>query len=202
MLSLMLMITRDINSTDRSIFNRAAGPPLQAYEWGLFREKSGLKVARKGVFDGKKLTLPLSVPIHPLPGGYTLGYFPKGPMPDETQLEVLKSIGRENNSILIKLEPNVGSAVTENQITSHAWESIDKFLRTRGAKPGRPLFTRHTWQISLRSCGKLYSLPASPTYFGQNLRAGCWPYLWFLSLMMSFIIPMAPQPGKPKASWP
>src|SRR3989304_9227186 len=150
MLSLMLMITRDINSTDRSIFNRAAGPPLQAYEWGLFREKSGLKVARKGVFDGKKLTLPLSVPIHPLPGGYTLGYFPKGPMPDETQLEVLKSIGRENNSILIKLEPNVGSAGTENQNTSPAWESNDKFLRTRGAQPGRPLFTRHTWQLSLK----------------------------------------------------
>src|SRR3990172_2387536 len=150
MLSLMLMITRDINSTDRSIFNRAAGHPLQAYEWGEFRQKTRLKVVRKGVFEGKKLTLPLSVTIHPLPGGYTLGYFPKGPMPDETQLEVLKSIGRENNSILIKLEPNVGSAVTDNPIASHAWESMNQFFRTRGANPARPLFTRHTWQLNLK----------------------------------------------------
>jgi len=144
------MIIRDINSSDKSIFSAAAGHPLQSYEWGLFREKSGLKVARKGVFDGKKLILPLSVTIHPLPGGYTLGYFPKGPMPDETQLKVLKEIGHENNCLLIKLEPNVGSVIVDHQVKIHAWESIDRFLRDRGARPGRPLFTRHTWQLNLK----------------------------------------------------
>lgn len=146
----MLMITRDINSADRSAFNRAAGHPLQAYEWGEFRQKTGLRVVRKGVFDGKKLTLPISVTIHPLPGGYTLGYFPKGPMPDEAQIEVLRSIGRENNSILIKLEPNVGSKIDETEIEVHAWESIDQFLRKRGARPGRPLFTKHTFQLDIK----------------------------------------------------
>lgn len=150
MLLLILMIIRDINPADRQNFNKAAGHPLQSYEWGEFREKTGLKVVRKGVFAGKKLILPLQLTIHPLPGGYNLGYFPKGPMPDETQLEVLRSIGQENNCLLIKLEPNVGSVIADHQIDIHAWKTIDQFLRTRGARPGRPLFTKHTFQLDLK----------------------------------------------------
>jgi lipid II:glycine glycyltransferase (peptidoglycan interpeptide bridge formation enzyme) len=142
------MITRNINQNDRQAFNQAAGHPLQSYAWGEFREKTGLKVIRKGVFDGNKFILPLQVSIHPLPGGFNIGYFPKGPMPDELQLETLRTIGQENNCLMIKLEPNVGSATTESKNT-HAWESINHFLLQRGLKPGRPLFTKHTFQLDL-----------------------------------------------------
>ncbi|MBU1500174.1 peptidoglycan bridge formation glycyltransferase FemA/FemB family protein, partial [Patescibacteria group bacterium] len=92
------MIIREIVTADRSVFNQTVGHPLQAYDWGEFRELNGVKVVRKGVFEGKKLVTPIQVTIHPLPKtSLKIGYFPKGPMPDEVQLQVLKQIGQENN---------------------------------------------------------------------------------------------------------
>ncbi|MBU1322618.1 peptidoglycan bridge formation glycyltransferase FemA/FemB family protein, partial [Patescibacteria group bacterium] len=137
------MIIREIVTADRSVFNQTAGHPLQAYDWGGFRELNGVKVVRKGVFEGKKLVTPIQVTIHPVPKtSLKIGYFPKGPMPDEVQLQVLKQIGQENNCIYIKLEPNVEKG--------NAWQEIDKFLKDRGCQYGRPLFTKYTFELDLR----------------------------------------------------
>jgi len=137
------MIIREIVAADRSVFNQTAGHPLQAYEWGEFRERTGVQVVRKGVFEGKKLVTPIQVTIHPLPKTtLKIGYFPKGPMPDEVQLRVLKEIGQENNCLDIKLEPNVEKG--------NAWQEIDRFLKDRGCQNGRPLFTKYTFELDLR----------------------------------------------------
>ena len=56
--------------------------PLQSKEWGVFREKTGIKVIR--VND-------LQLTIHPIPHTkYTLGYLPKGPMPTKQMLDALR----------------------------------------------------------------------------------------------------------------
>ena len=56
--------------------------PLQAREWGDFREKTGVKVVR---VDDLQLT------IHSIPHTkYTIGYLPKGPLPTEEMLNKLK----------------------------------------------------------------------------------------------------------------
>lgn len=137
------MIIREIVPADRSVFNQTVGHPLQAYDWGEFRELNGVKVVRKGVFEGKKLVTPIQVTIHPLPKtSLKIGYFPKGPMPDEIQLKILKQIGQENNCIYIKLEPNVEKG--------NAWQEIDKFLKDWGCQCGRPLFTKYTFELDLR----------------------------------------------------
>ncbi|MCX6816990.1 MAG: peptidoglycan bridge formation glycyltransferase FemA/FemB family protein [Candidatus Beckwithbacteria bacterium] len=143
------MIIRDISQADKDAFNQKAGHPLQAYEWGQFRELTGVKVIRKGIFEGKKLITPMQVTIHPLPAqaglpkiNLNIGYFPKGPMPDETQLKVLRQIGEENRCLFIKLEPNVPRA--------SASEAIDKFLFDRGCKKGRPMFTKYTFELNLK----------------------------------------------------
>lgn len=137
------MLIRDINPGDRTAFNQKAGHPLQSYEWGEFRELTGIKVIRKGIFEGRKLITPIQVTIHPLPKlNYQIGYFPKGPMPDEIQLTVLKQIGQENNCLLIKLEPNVPKA--------NSFTQINQFLLKRGCRPGRPLFTQHTFELNLK----------------------------------------------------
>ncbi|MDZ7586620.1 MAG: peptidoglycan bridge formation glycyltransferase FemA/FemB family protein [Patescibacteria group bacterium] len=137
------MIIREIIAADRSVFNQTAEHPLQAYEWGEFRELTGVKVVRKGVFEGKKLVASIQVTIHSIPKtSLKIGYFPKGPMPNEVQLQILKKIGQENNCIYIKLEPNVAKG--------NAWQKIDKFLKERDCQNGRPLFTKYTFELDLR----------------------------------------------------
>jgi len=144
------MIIREITSSDRERFNRQASHPLQSFDWGEFRKLTGVKVVRKGVFEGKKLLKPIQVTVHPLPKlGWNVGYFPKGPMPDEVQLKVLREIGREHKCLLIKIEPNIGSVIKERQPKMQAWKAIDEFLLERGCKRGRPLFTKYTFQLNL-----------------------------------------------------
>ncbi|MFH0942761.1 MAG: peptidoglycan bridge formation glycyltransferase FemA/FemB family protein [Candidatus Beckwithbacteria bacterium] len=144
------MIIREVVLNDKARFNQVAGHPLQTYEWGEFRELTGIKVIRKGVFEGQKLVMPMQLTIHRVPKlGWTLGYFPKGPMPDEVQLEALKQIGKENNCVYIKLEPNISAAVKKDQIQSSAWIQIEEFLLKRGCQKGRPLFTKYTFSLDL-----------------------------------------------------
>ncbi|MBU1085367.1 peptidoglycan bridge formation glycyltransferase FemA/FemB family protein [Patescibacteria group bacterium] len=146
------MIIRDIAQNESDAFNCVSTHPLQSFEWGEFRRKTNVKVIRKGIFNGKKLMTPIQVTIHPIPKtNYKVGYYPKGPMPDDDQIKLLYDIGKENNCIMIKMEPNIGSKVSEDQPNNHAWKTIDEFLLKRGLRPGRPLFTRHTFQVNLKA---------------------------------------------------
>lgn len=105
--------------------------PLQAKEWGDFREKTGIKVIRD-----KNLQLT----IHPFPHTqYTIGYLPKGPLPTKQMLIELKKIGENEKCIFIQLEPNV-----EN---NGNYKSEFKQL---GLIPAaHPLFTQYTFILDL-----------------------------------------------------
>ena len=73
--------------------------PLQSFEWGEFRKKTGVKVVRS---DDFQLT------IHKIPHTpWNIGYLPKGPMPTKEMINELKKIGKQENCIFIQLEPNV-----------------------------------------------------------------------------------------------
>lgn len=145
------MIIREITKSDKKLFNQAASHPLQSFEWGEFRKTTGVEVVRKGIFDNGKLIAPVQVTIHHLPKiNYTVGYFPKGLMPDENQIKVLRQIGKEKKALMIKMEPNVGSKIAEDQPNTHAWQTIDEFLVKQGCQQGRPLFTKHTFQLDLK----------------------------------------------------
>lgn len=144
------MIIREITESDKQIFNQAVSHPIQSFEWGEFRKKTGIKVVRKGIFEGKKLVAPVQVTIHPIPKTkYKVGYFPKGIMPDENQMKVLKEIGEENKCVMIKMEPNIGAKIIEGQPQVSASGTIDEFLRSRNCKPGRPIFTKYSFQLDL-----------------------------------------------------
>lgn len=133
------MVIREVNLSERAAFNTVVNHPLQSWEWGEFREKTGVKVIRLGAFEGQQLVKGYQVTIHPVPkSGWTVGYFPKGDVPDEMMLMSLKKIGKENNCLCIKLEPNV-----------IANESVRKYLLDQGCREGRPLFTRYTFRLDL-----------------------------------------------------
>src|SRR3989344_7677794 len=112
-------------------FNKNVNHPLQSYEWGKFREKTGIKVIRGGDFQ---------LTIHKIPYlPWTIGYLPKGKLPDKKLVEELRKIGKENNCIFIQLEPNVSMFTSQESLrnTSEVADSSRAALAKRGCTPRR-----------------------------------------------------------------
>ena len=100
-----------------------------------------------GFYENGTLSKGLQITFHPIPlMGKTAGYLPKGFIPDEDQLAALKTLGKQHNSLFIKLEPNVASPVQTAQATH---QKLHQFLLDHGCQPGKPLFTRYTFELDL-----------------------------------------------------
>lgn len=135
------MITREVFEEEKESFNNLAPHPLQSWEWGEFRQKTGVKVVRLGTFEGKKLIAGYQVTVHPIPyTPYTVIYFPKGPVSNQAMLEALVKLGQQEKAIFVKMEP---------QVEELSGETVKKFLLSSGCRPGKPLFTKYTFQIDL-----------------------------------------------------
>lgn len=101
------MVFEPVLPEQREAYNAVVSHPLQSYEWGEFREKSGVKVVRRGLWEGKKLVSGFQLTIHPIPRtNFTIGYLPKSDLPSREVLKELEKIGKEHNCIFIQLEPN------------------------------------------------------------------------------------------------
>lgn len=139
------MQIKPITEQDREIFNNLVNHPLQSYEWGEFREKTGVKVIRRGVFNNKKLVSAFQLTIHPVPyTSWHIGYLPKGEMPTVEVIEEIKKIGEDEKCIFIQLEPSV---INDNsKVRIHNLKQNPKFSIKDST---RPLFTRYTFQLDL-----------------------------------------------------
>lgn len=133
-----------ITEKEQEEYNAVVTHPLQSFEWGEFREKTGVKVIRRGLLENAKLTEGFTLTIHKVPKTkFTIGYLPKGALPSEKALEELKKIGKENNCIFIQLEPNV------------IHNSKNSILQTKvkiynSLKPSfHPLFTKFTFILDI-----------------------------------------------------
>lgn len=130
-------MTHPITDKDAHAFNTVISHPLQTYEWGQFREKTGVKVIRRGFFEKDKLVAGFQLTIHKIPKTpWTIGYLPKGTMPTKELLQELKKIGKEEKCVFIQLEPN------ETTITP-------QFLSLHLPAAAHPLFTRYTFMLDL-----------------------------------------------------
>ena len=120
-------------------FNKNATHPLQSFEWGEFRKRTGVKVIR-----GKDWQMT----IHKIPClSFTIGYLPKGKLPDKKLIEEFKKIGKENNCIFIQLEPNIS---IENGKWKIENKTLNSQLSTLNLVPAaHPLFTKYTFQLNL-----------------------------------------------------
>ncbi len=118
--------------SEKETWNKQVDHPLQSYEWGEFREMTGIKVVREG---GIQIT------IHKIPHTpWSVGYCPKGPMPDREQVKVLAKVARENRCILIKVEPKVEKQDTRLE---------ERDFRKLGFKAGRSLFTKYNFVLDV-----------------------------------------------------
>jgi lipid II:glycine glycyltransferase (peptidoglycan interpeptide bridge formation enzyme) len=161
------MLIRPIRQEEKELFNKVVRHPLQSWEWGQFREKTGLEVERIGFFDKGKLVNGIEITFHPIPViGKTAGYIPKGFMPDEEQLGALTQIGKQHNAVFIKLEPNVDAPVS-NQSAHH---TIAEYLLKNGCRPGRPLFTKYSFVLNIeKNEDDLFANLSSKTRYNVNL---------------------------------
>jgi len=129
----------DISEKNRNEYNAVVTHPLQSYEWGKFREKTGIKVIRRGLEENGKIIDGFTLTIHKVPRTkFNIGYLPKGNNPSKEVLAEIKKIGLENNCIFIQLEPNI-EKTHQSLITNH------KSL----IPSAHPLFTKYSFEIDL-----------------------------------------------------
>lgn len=130
-----------ITKDNKTAYNKLVTHPLQSYEWGEFREKEGVKVIRRGLEKENKLVSGFQLTIHKIPKThFTIGYLPKGEMPNEELLNELKQIGKQENCLFIQLEPNIIKTETNSRLLT-----ANSQLR----KAAHPLFTKFTFVLDI-----------------------------------------------------
>ncbi|MCR4324642.1 MAG: peptidoglycan bridge formation glycyltransferase FemA/FemB family protein [Candidatus Curtissbacteria bacterium] len=136
------MTVRELTDKDKSVYNKVVSHIIQSWEWGEFRKKTGVDLARVGQFDGKKLVSAYQLTFHSVPyTNQTIGYFPKGSMPTKWMVDSLSRLGREKNAAFIKIEPDVE---TRNQ------QQENSKLEGLGlVKSKKSLFTKYNFILDL-----------------------------------------------------
>lgn len=138
------MTVKKVDKKEREAFNKASNHPLQTWEWGEFRKKTGNQVVRLGIYKKGKLKEAVQLTIHSLPvlKNFKIAALIKGPEPSKELLLDLKDLAKKENLIFIKMEPNVVPTDKERK-------RLIKLLRNGGAVPGKTLFTPTTFWINL-----------------------------------------------------
>lgn len=147
------MSVQTVTVEEKETYNALITHPLQTFEWGVFREKTGIKVIR--FFEKDK---GFQMTIHKIPHtNWTIGYLPKCDAVNENVLQTLKQISHEEKCIFIQLEPNIIQkrytakgepiALSNNQ-EAKTFTAVVK--STHAIKPSaHPLFTQHTFVFDL-----------------------------------------------------
>ena len=131
---------RIVKESEKNNFNKLAFHPLQSWEWGEFRLKTGIEVERFGRYENGKLAETAQITFHLIPfSSYKIGYFPKGNIPTKEMVEYLTVWGKKNNCIFIKFEPNLKKDLR------FKIEDLRKELRVSP----HPLFTKYTFELDL-----------------------------------------------------
>lgn len=135
----------DITEKNREEYNAVVTHPLQSYEWGEFRKKTGLKVIRRAAFIGKRITGGYTMTIHPVPFlKTTIGYIPKCTLPTREMIEDITHIGKQHKTTFVQIEPNVLADVGKVEIEKLILEDRAKLVPSF-----HPLFTRYSFILSL-----------------------------------------------------
>lgn len=97
----------DISEEKKEAYNESVSHPLQSYEWGEFRKKTGVTVVRRGVIDDNKVNNGYTLTIHKIPKlPFTIGYLPKGKIPDKNLLFDIQKVVKKYKCVYVQLEPD------------------------------------------------------------------------------------------------
>lgn len=136
------MIVREVREEEKDTYNKLVNHVIQSWEWGEFRRENGLDLVRLGHFNGNKMVKAYQLTFHPVPVfGQTIGYLPKGPIPDNDMVKALTDLGKRKNAAYIKIEPN---------ITVDKQPSAKDQLKKLGLiESGKSLFTKYNFIVDL-----------------------------------------------------
>lgn len=136
-------MVREVTEREKKNFNKLAAHPLQSWEWGEFREKTGVQVLRLGRYEKRKLIETVQVTLHKIPHlPWKIGYWPKGAMPSKEVAESVKKEVRKWGVIMVKLEPNI---IRDQKSDIR----IQHLKRQFGLVEGRLLFTKWSFWLDL-----------------------------------------------------
>lgn len=109
-----------IISDDFSVseYNKLTHHPLQTYEWGSARKKTGVEVLRLGGYENNQLTNVFQLTFHKIPKtNLRVGYLPRSVFPTKDVLDFLYDYAKKNKIIFIKIEPYIQkSQITNNKL--------------------------------------------------------------------------------------
>jgi len=130
----------NISEQNKDEYNAVITHPLQSFEWGEFREKTGIEVIRRGLLKDGKIVDGFTVTIHKIPKTrFAIGYLPKGNNPTKEVIEELKHIGKEKNCLFIQLEPNIMEI-----------KNLKLKIENFGLRPSfHPLFTKFSFVLDI-----------------------------------------------------
>ncbi|KKP60995.1 MAG: FemAB family protein [Candidatus Roizmanbacteria bacterium GW2011_GWC2_34_23] len=104
------IIADDFSSSE---YNKLALHPLQTWEWGEARKKTGVDVLRIGEFNVEtrhalSLQNVYQLTFHKIPKtNYKIGYLPRSVFPTKEVFDFLYDYGKKNKIIFFKIEPDV-----------------------------------------------------------------------------------------------
>jgi len=109
-------ITTDFSSSE---FNSCANHPLQSWEWGEVRKKTGIRVIRIGGYNDNKLKEVYTMTVHQIPHTpFSIGYIPRSIWPSSELVIFLKKITEREGMLFIKFEPDVELSRIDSQMDS------------------------------------------------------------------------------------
>ncbi len=157
---------REISASEQDRFNSLVPHIMQSYQWGEFREKTGVRPVRLAKFRDGEMVEAMQATFHDVPRlGGTVGYVPKGVMPDLNWIEAWKDLGAERNAVFIKFEPEV--------LESDGREALEKLQEAAGVnlrEAKKPIFTKYNFLVDLtRSEEDLFMEMKSKTRYNVRL---------------------------------
>ncbi|MBI1872119.1 peptidoglycan bridge formation glycyltransferase FemA/FemB family protein [Candidatus Collierbacteria bacterium] len=136
-------MVREVTEREKKNFNKLAAHPLQSWEWGRFREKTGVQILRLGRYEKRKLVETAQITFHKIPHlPFSIGYWPKGVLPSSQTLETIKKEAKNRRVVMVKIEPNI---IKDQKSEAR----IGHLKRQFGLAKGRPLFTRWSFWLDL-----------------------------------------------------
>lgn len=125
---------KQASEKDKKAFNLVARHPLQSWEWGEFREHTGVEVTRILCLVDGKVRESYQVTWHKVPKTpFVIGYCPKSAIPNKEALDWLATEAKRRRAIFLKFEPNESEGV-----------AVPNTL-----VPGDPLFTKYSFVLDI-----------------------------------------------------
>jgi lipid II:glycine glycyltransferase (peptidoglycan interpeptide bridge formation enzyme) len=140
------MLIRELRLDEKDKYNTVVDHPLQSWEWGQFRESTGVEILRLGLFAKTKLVSAYTITFHNIPKtSYKVGYMPKSKLPDKLFFSSLTEILSRKNCIFLKIEPDVKVAFADkDQLVKDK-----KYLAEMGCIKGKPMFTKYNFILDI-----------------------------------------------------